>query len=111
MSANLPMENRRLRPVLTGTRQAGRTPANPRQDNVFSIQPDSNGIGDGSLSALSYAMTPRRTQVVVVEGVRARLRAASTAHSDSLITNFNILVGRKMGIAHLRHWSVGGQRG
>jgi hypothetical protein len=79
--------------------------------NAFSIRYNGRVRGDRSLSALSYALTSRRTQLVVVEEVRTRCWAPFNAHSDSQITNFNILVGWEIGIAHLRTPGIGERHG
>lgn len=111
MSLYLPMENRPSGRPLTSIAHIERPAAKSLQHNAFSIQSAGNGGVDGSLSALSYAVTSPRTQLVVAEGFRTECRWVFNAHSDSQITNFNILVGWEIGIAHLRQSNVGGRHG
>lgn len=111
MSASLPMENGLRRDTVPRVAHSAPAAAKSLRHNAFSIQCGENAHGDGSLSALSYALRPRRTQPVVVEGVTTGRWTHFNAISDSQITNFNILVAREIGIASLRMSILGERHG
>lgn len=114
MIPSLLMENEPRRIAVQRVAHTAQRHAKSLKDNAFSAfsmwrRPIRRG--DGSLSALSYAVMSHRTQLVVVEGVRTGCRTQFNAFSDSQITNFNILVGREIGIVCLGAPNFGERHG